>query len=344
MFLCCQCRTVVLQVTNDNRKCRVLELCPGEFLVDSLNSVEDTKGNNGDRGILNVTNLRMIWVSHTRPKTNLSVGYAGVVSISIRPAVSKLRGNIQALYVFCKFNGSRFEFIFTNVLKNTPRLFTTVQAIFRSYETTRLYRDMKLRGAIVKEKQLIVLPGENVFSSTPGVWNLSSEQGNLGTLVVTSFRVVWYANLAENFNVSIPFLQMKSLKVRNSKFGAALVVETSQASGGYILGFHISPLEQLTNIAIEVNNICAAYYRHPDFGIRSEVVAPQKSLAELTVAPLEDDMQVLEDDAEDPMISYMASEEGGGEGDEEPVYCAELGVAIEPLPPGKTLQSLWSIA
>ena len=41
-----------------------------------------------------------------------------------------------------------------------------------------------------------------------GVWNLSSEQGNLGTLVVTNVRGVWYAKLAENFNVSVPFLQI----------------------------------------------------------------------------------------------------------------------------------------
>jgi hypothetical protein len=33
----------------------------------------------------------------------------------------------QALYVLTKFNGSRFEFIFTNLVKDAPRLFTTIQ-------------------------------------------------------------------------------------------------------------------------------------------------------------------------------------------------------------------------
>lgn len=41
-----------------------------------------------------------------------------------------------------------------------------------------------------------------------GVWNLSSDQGNLGTFFVTNVRLVWHANLAENFNVSMPYLQM----------------------------------------------------------------------------------------------------------------------------------------
>ena len=43
-----------------------------------------------------------------------------------------------------------------------------------------------------------------------GVWNLSSDQGNLGTFFVTNVRLVWHANLAENFNVSMPYLQMAS--------------------------------------------------------------------------------------------------------------------------------------
>lgn len=37
---------------------------------------------------------------------------------------------------------------------------------------------------------------------TSGVWNLSSDQGNLGTFYITNVRIVWFANLAENFNVS----------------------------------------------------------------------------------------------------------------------------------------------
>ena len=35
----------------------------GEVEIDSINSVEDTKGNNGHRGFLVITNLRIIWVS-----------------------------------------------------------------------------------------------------------------------------------------------------------------------------------------------------------------------------------------------------------------------------------------
>lgn len=73
----------------------------------------------------------------------------------------------QALYVLTKFNGSRFEFIFTNLVRNSPRLFTTIQAVFRAYDTTKLYRDLKLRGAIIQDKQLKLLPQEQTYNQVP---------------------------------------------------------------------------------------------------------------------------------------------------------------------------------
>merc|ERR1711988_1190732 len=133
---------------------------------------------------------------------------------------------------------------FTNLVRSSPRLFTTVQAVYRAYDTTKLYRDLKLRGAIIKDKQLILLPHEQVYNKVNGVWNLSSDQGNLGTFFITNVRLVWHANLAENFNVSIPYLQMKLVRVRDSKFGQALVVETSVRSGSYILVFRVDPSER----------------------------------------------------------------------------------------------------
>jgi hypothetical protein len=104
---------------------------------------------------------------------------------------------VQALFIMTKWNGMRFEFIFTSLVKASPRLFTTVQAVFRSYETTKLYRwaprrpraplqrdrgwllvqpssppspfhgrrrDLKLRGAVVRDRELVQLPGERIFS------------------------------------------------------------------------------------------------------------------------------------------------------------------------------------
>lgn len=64
-------------------------------------------------------------------------------------------------------------------------------------------------GALIQDRELRLLPREQTYSRVNGVWNLSAEQGNLGTFFISNVRVVWYANLAENFNVSIPYLQAR---------------------------------------------------------------------------------------------------------------------------------------
>jgi Bardet-Biedl syndrome 5 protein len=137
---------------------------------------------------------------------------------------------IQALCIIAKVS-TRFEFVFTSLVRNSPRLFTTIQSvlrfdwrffymwvifnlsliIIRAYETSKLYRDLKLRGSIVKDGNLALLPQEQIITRINGVWNLSSDQGNLGTFFFTTVRVVWHANLASNFNVSMPYIQIVSI-------------------------------------------------------------------------------------------------------------------------------------
>ena len=320
-----------------------LEYRPGEFEIDSINAVEDTKGNNGERGSLVITNLRLIWSSATSPKTNLSVGYNCVTSATVKNASSRLKGNSQALYVMTKYNASRFEFVFTSLVKNSPRLFTTIQAVTKAYESTRLYRDLKLRGAIIKDKQLLLLPDEEVTNKIGGVWNLSSDQGNLGTFFVTNVRLVWHANLAENFNVSIPYLQMKSIRVRDSKFGNALVIETSAKSGGYILGFRIDPVETLDAVFKEIHSLFVLYSREPLFGVKfSHEERPQP--AELVkVERKMDDIEIINNDfdAIDALAAYYA--DGDSSQAKEVVYNSDLGLAIEKLKDGITAEQLFML-
>jgi len=48
----------------------------------------------------------------------------------------------------------------------------------RAYETSKLYRELKLRGAIVENKQLRILPQEQKYNTVDGVYNLSSDQAS----------------------------------------------------------------------------------------------------------------------------------------------------------------------
>ncbi|KAF4108743.1 Bardet-Biedl syndrome 5 protein homolog isoform X1 [Onychostoma macrolepis] len=314
---------------------------PGEALIDCLDSIEDTKGNNGDRGRLLVTNLRIIWHSLALPRVNLSVGYNCIINITTRTANSKLRGQTEALYILTKSNNTRFEFIFTNVVPGSPRLFTSVIAVHRAYETSKMYRDLKLRGALIQNKQLRLLPQEQVYDKINGVWNLSSDQGNLGTFFITNVRIVWHANMNESFNVSIPYLQIRSIRIRDSKFGLALVIESSQQTGGYVLGFKIDPMDKLQDAVKEINSLHKVYSANPIFGVEYEMEEKPQPLEELTVEQPPDDVEIEPDEHTDAFTAYFA--DGNKQHDREPVFSEELGLAIEKLKDGFTLQGLWEV-
>jgi len=57
-------------------------------------------------------------------------------------------------------------------------------------------------------------------------------------MYITNVRVVWFANQSENFNISIPYIQIKRVNTKkSSKFGEAMVIATIATSGSYYLGF-----------------------------------------------------------------------------------------------------------
>ncbi|XP_052802345.1 Bardet-Biedl syndrome 5 protein-like [Mya arenaria] len=329
-------RDVRFDISGNQMKMRA-----GEKLIDKMDAVEDTKGNNGERGRLIVTNLRLIWHSIGMPRVNLSIGFNCVINISTKTAQSKLRGTTEALYVLTKCNSTRFEFIFTNLIPGSPRLFTTVISVHRAYETSKLYRDLKLRGPLIQNKNLRLLPQEQVYDKVTGVWNLSSDQGNLGTFFITNVRLVWHANINESFNVSIPYLQMKTIKIRDSKFGLALVVESSSTSGGYVLGFRIDPVEKLQQTHKEIQSLYKVYSACPVFGVEFEEDDRPQGLDELTIERVQDDVEIETDGQSDAFAAYFA--DGNKNKDRDPVYSEELGLAVEKLKDGFTLSGLWDV-
>ena len=192
----------------------------------------------------------------------------------------------------------------------------------------------------------MLLPEESIYSQLKGVWNLSSEQGNLGTFFVTNVRLVWHANLAQNFNVSIPYMQMKDIRIRTSKFGPALVVETSPKSGGYILGFRIDPQERLDEVYKEVQSLHQVFSVSPIFGVN--YVEEDKGLTpeQAKLPPVEDDVEIIEggeheDSHHDAVAAYFA--DAHKMSDREIVYDGDLGLAIEAPQGGATTGSLWQI-
>ncbi|KAK3925737.1 Bardet-Biedl syndrome 5 protein-like protein [Frankliniella fusca] len=337
-----------------------LKLRAGEKLIDRLDAVEDTKGNDGVRGRLVVTNLRVMWHSLTSPRINLSIGFNCVLNVTTRNVNTKQRGMTEALYLLTKWNSSRFEFIFTNLVPGNRRHCTSVMGVHkvvaplgghpgqppvfhrRAYGSSRLYRELRLRGALLQEGRLRVLPLEQVYRTVHGVWNLSSEQGNLGTFIITNVRLVWFAEMNESFNISLPYLQMGSVRIRESRFGRALVVESGERAGGYVLGFRIDPPEQLQAVHKELAALHQVYGSCPIFGV--EYSWGEQASSSVEPAPVTEDPEEigeLNNDMSNAFVAYFADGRAGS--DREPVYNAELGLAVERLKEGFSLQGLWEV-
>ncbi|KAF5272752.1 hypothetical protein FQA39_LY07779 [Lamprigera yunnana] len=318
-----------------------MRLTAGEKIIDKLENIEDTKGNSGDRGKLIVTNLRILWHSTQTPRINLSVGYNCITAVNTKVVNSKLKGTTQALYIMTRSNGSRYEFIFTNLIPGSMRHFTSVTGVYKAYSTSKAYRELKLRGAVVHNKQLRILPLETVCNTLTGVWNLSSDQGSLGTFFVTNVRLVWFADMNEAFNISLPYLQIDSIRLRESKFGKALVIVCSGRSGGYILGFRIDPEEKLGMVFKELTSLFTVYASNPVYGIEYEWGCKEE---DRPTEILPDDLEEIDEgknEMSNALITYMANADHAK--DRPVVYSKELGLAIESLKEGYTLQKLWEV-
>ncbi|KAL3118539.1 hypothetical protein niasHT_000304 [Heterodera trifolii] len=332
---------------------RLLRLIAGEFIVERIDNVEDTKGNNGDRGLLRISNLRLIWHAVSAPRINLSIGYNTINGITTRIAKSKIRGQAESLYIMSKgLSGTKFEFVFTCVSPSNhsqTKLFSTVIGVHRAYETSKMYREMRMRTTLVNEEEkLKLLPLESQTNRIDGVWNLSSDQGNLGVMVITNIRVVWYAALNPQYNVSIPFLQLRSCRIRDSRFGHALVLETSLRSGEYILGFQIKPEERLEFTCKAVQALLSAFQSSPIFGVqysRQEAAFSQQQEQRQAMVPNITEEKEPEEKAlrVDAFAAYFSDGPAKGGEPRAIVFSEELGVAIEQLKHGFTIADLWEI-
>lgn len=379
-----------------------------EVVYAMFTRVEDTKGNNGNYGVLLVTNLRIIWWNATRKSINLSIGYYCIQSVTVQETQSKLAGGTaEAVTLSTKYGASRFQFLFSVVHGSTgnaaggpsmrqrlssgdnshQRLYTAIHEVWRAYESSRVYRELRVRSAVVQDGNIVVLPGETVISRTSGVSNVSKDEGHLGHFVVTNVRVVWFA-AEESFNVSVPYLQFVGLRSQGSKFGQTLVIETSTYAGSFTLGFRVDPTEKLAELYLEVSTLWRTWTVKPVLGIQvalhDESQRPEKrtnlegeSELELNAAASLALQRAREasgygsgDDAasramttsaeqqpphrmegqdvvrEVPAEAFAAyyADEGNKGADRRPVFEPSIGLAVEKLRKGATMQSLWDLS
>ncbi|ESN92694.1 hypothetical protein HELRODRAFT_108097 [Helobdella robusta] len=320
----------------------LLNLVRGEKVILELNAVEDSKGNTGVLGSAILSNLRFIWHSQKFPKVNISLGHNCILSVNCIHSQSKIKSSSDSVIISAECSGEKYEFVFSNLIVDGPSLYTSLNSVLRAYVSSKMYREVKLRGSLFKDDALKTYPHEEIFREIHGVLNLSNDQGNIGVMIVTNVRVVWYALSNQIYNVSIPYLQIIDVKVKDSKFGRAIVFEITKQGGGYILGFRIDPVEKLQAVFREVRKLYKMFTHNPNYGIECSV---ENSMAESkqNSSKFSDDAEVYEDHGEHSDVFALYCVDGGRATNREPVYNEELGLLIEKLPDGYTLSDLWDV-
>lgn len=272
-----------------------------------------------------------------------AIGWSTILTMNVQTVVLKLPGTTQSMHIICVANNVRYEFIFTNLGSSTQN-FSPIFDILRSYQSTTLYRDMRLRSAIVSKGRLNLLKNEEVINEITGVWNLSSDQGNLGTILTTNIRIVWFADVNDSFNMSLPYLQIHTIELRNSKYGLALVITVKERGGGYILGFRIDPQERLMGIFKEISSLHIVYTGNPILGVVYKKKRHHHHENENTrdgVIEELDENQLK--NINHHFSAYIVDNRRDGKLKPVPVYSPELGFAVEKPRDGLKLKDLFQV-
>lgn len=176
-----------------------------------------------------------------------------------------------------------------------------------------------------------------------GVWNLSADQGNLGQFIITNVRIVWFATLTESFNVSLPWVQIKCLRIRESKYGIAIVLETSEFSGGYVLGFRVENVDQIYDELSSLFKICQ---NKPSYGVQCFFEDAQTNIDLITIVREEDKMDIVDTGYEHVRSiqnTYATNKKENNDESTQIQFNDDLGLACEALPDDVSIDMLWRI-
>lgn len=78
--------------------------------------------------------------------------------------------------------------------------------------------------------------------------------------------------------------ELKQIKIRDSKYGHALVIQTLDTAGGYTLGFRVDPAARLVDVYKELDSLFSVYAATPIFGVTYERREVDKTICSMSNA------------------------------------------------------------
>ena len=104
-----------------------------------------------------------------------------------------------------------------------------------------------------------------------------------------------------------------------------------------------SEYDYLYPVLKEIQNFHSLFSKNPIFGIECTLEEKEKSLSERTVPAIVETVEIVDGEtgASDAYAAYFA--EGSKERDREPTFHNQMGLAVEKLRDGITLEMLWKV-
>ena len=160
--------------------------------------------------------------------------------------------------------------------------------------------------------------------------------------------------MIDNYSISIPWAGVARISSKDSKFDKALVINsfdkgTYESESGFTLGFRLDSLETLTVTEIDLNTELQKFRSRPFFGITDTDIGfarlVDKTKSSNNFLGLEDEpSNDSKSDFIDTSIKSKNYEVAVEKKDDfKYFFSPELGLLVEELQPGQTLESLWKL-
>lgn len=314
-------------------------LIPGETSVAIISRVEDVKAHPGQYGQGQVTNIRFIWYLQKMPTVNASIGFNNIQNYKIQISTQSLNGGTETLFIHAKDSDKSYEFIF-QVAKASTSVFRFFEMALKNYLSSLLFREQRLRSAIINNGSLVLLPNEQVMMQIDGISNFSGDVAKIGSAMVTNLRFIWYSEIVSNFNVSIPLIILPQFKVSESKrFGRCFYLRLYSGGSKYMYGFLITPESKLDDFVRAAERIRQTAIARP---VLTPPLALEKRI-EVEAPPVQVEEEFDLEEA-DRALMYIPCTEGDVGPSGGVVFDKALGLSIESLPEGVTLHQKWNDA
>ena len=330
----------------------------GEETYKTMSSIEDLKGSN-EIGTFIFTNLRLIWYNNKNPKVNQSIGYDCIEKLEKKSSDSMMTGQNNIVVIFCRSDKSRYELTYRNSGDNNHDPYINLTNILKLYEQGRLYRDMKQNNENIfdkNNKNINLLKDEKIVETYKNILldaNDDDKSINNGTLYKTNVRLIWINDKNTSFNLSIPWIQISSLKGEmNDKYGVSIRIKLSKIYEYTSFLFYSKDkiineefCENMNKLMIKIleNPILSISLRKGDEGGAQKDKFKDKILKIADMVYGQEEFAERNEDDQAGMI-YLINEGRNKQNNINNIeFSKELGIACEKLPEKVTIADLWKI-